>query len=259
MKAFRFCVVMAAAACVVAPASFGQHMFGGPRDYGTAEMAKIFGKNQAFSAAADMSVVDAQMRSNLQMEMNYAFLKGDLRTDLDMSTMKGAKMPPAAVAQMKQMGMDKVATIYQGDKKVMYMMYPGLQSYCIVTPPQASDAEKAEAKAKVDVTEVGKETVDGHPCVKNKAVITTDAGSQHEMFTWNATDLDNFPIETEMKTGNSTITTHFHDIKLTAPDASLFTPPSDYKSYPNMQEMMMANMAHMMPPGAGHPGGPPSE
>jgi len=259
MKLFRAGVVLAAAAWMVAPAAFGQRMFGGgPRDFGAAQMAKIFGKNQAFSATADTSVIDAQHNTPVQMQMTYAFLKGNLRTEIDMSTMTGSKMPPQAAAQMKQMGMDRIVNIYQSDKKVMYMVYPGLQSYCVMTPPEAPPSDKAGEKAKVDVTELGKETVDGHACVKNKVVITTDDGSQHETLTWNATDLNDFPIKTEMQAGGGTVTTHFHDIKLSAPSVS-FEPPSDYKQYGSMQEMMMANMAHMMPPGGGRPGGPPSQ
>jgi len=40
---------------------------------------------------------------------------------------------------------------------------------------------------------------------------------------------------------------------MTAPDASLFDPPSDFKAYGSMQEMLMANMQRMMPPRGGTP------
>jgi hypothetical protein len=35
----------------------------------------------------------------------------------------------------------------------------------------------------------------------------------------------------------------------------LFDPPGNYTKYGSIQEMMMANMQHMMPPGAGPHGG----
>ena len=72
---------------------------------------------------------------------------------------------------------------------------------------------------------------------------------------WKASDLKDFPIQTEMQSGGATITTHLRDIKLSAPDASLFDPPSDFKAYSSMQEMMMANMQRMMPPSGMPPGG----
>jgi hypothetical protein len=192
----------------------------------------------------------------MEMEASYAFLKGDLRTDIDMTSVKGAKIPPQALAQMKQMGMDRAVNIYRSDKKAMYLLYPGLKSYTEIMPPQSSQTDKAEAKgAKVDFTPIGKDTVDGHPTIENKITFTADDGSQHDMLAWQATDLNNFPIKTEMQANGATITTHFTNVKLTAPDALLFEPPSDFTKYGSIQEMMMGNMQHMMPPGAGPHGG----
>lgn len=260
MKTFRVCAVYAMlAAGVAAPTVFGQRMIGGgPRDFGSADMAKIFGKNQAFTATAETTVADKQRSEPLQMEMSYAFLKGNLRTEMDMTTIKGGSMPPQAIAQMKQMGMDRTATIYRGDKKLLYLVYPGLKSYCEITPPTPKPVDKPDEKAgKVDITQVGKETIDGHACVKNKITFTADDGSQHEMLAWQASDLSDFPIKTEMQAGGSTITTHFRDIKLSAPAASMFDPPGDYQKYGSMQELMMGSMSRMMPQGGMPQGGMP--
>jgi hypothetical protein len=257
MKAWRVYAAMAVMACLAVPTGFAQRMVGGgPRDFGSADMAKIFGNNQAFTATASISITDAQHGSPMEMEASYSFLKGNLRTDIDTTAMKGAKMPPQAMAQMKQMGMDRAVNIYRSDRKVMYLMYPGLKSYTEIAPPQAPQTDKPQPKEpKVDVTQVGKDTVDGHACVENKITITEDDGSQHEMLAWQATDLNNFPIKTEMQANGATITTHFSNVKLSAPDASLFDPPSDYTKYGSIQEMMMGRMSHMMPPGAGQHGG----
>jgi hypothetical protein len=250
MKTFRGLAVIAVVACVMAPAVFGQRMFGGgPRDFGSSQMAKIFGKNQAFTATADMTIADKQRGEPMQMSTAYAFLKGNVRTEMDMTSMKGASMPPQAVAQMKQMGMDRSVSIYRSDKKLLYLVYPGLNAYCEIDPSKMRQPDKTEQKEpKIEITQVGKETVDGHPCVKNKITITSDDGT-HEILAWQATDLNDFPIKTEMQTGDSTITTHFRDIKLSAPSASLFEPPTEYKRFDSMQEMMMSSMQKMMPPG----------
>ena len=257
MNAFRVYAGAAVIAGTIVSTGFAQRMAGaGPRDLGSGDMARIFGNNQAFTATADISVVDAQHGSPIEMEAAYAFLKGNLRTDIDMTNMKGAQMPPQAMAQMKQMGMDRAVNIYRTDKKVMYLMYPGMKSYAEITPPQASPTNKAEPKeAKIDVTPLGKDTVDGHPCVKCKLTFVADDGSTHEVLAWQATDLNNFPIKTEMQAAGSTITTHFTNIKLSAPDALLFDPPSTYTKYGSIQEMMMGSMQRMMAPGAGPHGG----
>ncbi len=182
MKAFRVCTLIAAAACLTAPVVFGQRMFGGARDFGGAQMAKIFGKNEAFTATADVTIVDKSRPEPMQMESSYAVLKGNVRTEMDMTSMKGVNMPPQALAQMKQMGMDRTITIYRGDKKLLYLVYPGLKGYCEISPATMQPTDKTEPKEpKVESTPLGKETVDGHPCVKNKITFTTDDGKQHEV------------------------------------------------------------------------------
>jgi len=252
MKSVRLVVMMAAVAVAV-PTVFGQHMFGGgPRDYGSADMAKIFGKNDAFTATAEMSISDGQSPQPMEMEASYAFLKGNLRLEMDMSSMKGAQIPPQAAAQMKQMGIDRMINIYRSDKKLSYMIYPGQEAYCVLTPPTKQGDQPEEKAPKIEITELGKETVDGHPCVKNKVTFTTDDGSHHEITAWNATDLNDFPVKTQMQEGRSIITTRFRDVKLSGPAASEFDPPSNYKKYSSIQEMMMSSMQHMMPPGSGN-------
>ncbi len=260
MKAFRLGIVCAAA-CLMASVVFGQRMFGGgSRDLGVAQMAKIFGKTKAFSATAEVAIVDKQHGQPVTMETQYAFLNGNIRTDLDMSSMKGTAIPPQAVAQMKAMGMDHTANVFRGDKKLMYMIYPGLKSYCIIDTTMVPGADKpSDKEPKVEVTALGKETVDGHPCVKNKITITSDDGKAQDILAWQASDMNDFPIKTEMEAGTSTVTTHFTNINMSAPDASLFEPPTDFKKYDSIQELMMNSMGAMhggMPPHAPTP--PPS-
>jgi Domain of unknown function (DUF4412) len=257
MKTFRIGTLFVAAACLTAPVVFGQRMMGGGmRDFGNGQMAKIFGKNQAFTATADVTITDKSRPEPMQMESAYAVLNGNLRTETDMTATKGLGMPPQVLAQMKQMGMDRTISIYRSDKKLSYLVYPGLKAYCEIKAEDLQPTDKTDQKEpKMETTPIGKETVDGHPCVKNKVTFTTDDGKQHEMIVWNASDLKDFPLKSEMQFGGAIITTHFRDIKMSAPAASLFDPPTDYKVYGSMQEMMMANMQRMMPPSSGMPPG----
>lgn len=269
MKSFRVWLVVAVAVVGAAVMPARAAMFGGgQRDWGQELMAKLFGGKvaniNAFTADADMSVTGGkQEHGPMQFTMQYAYLKGNFRTEMDMSSMVGAKMKGDQAAQMKQMGMDKVVTIIQPGKDVMYMVYPSMRSYCEMHPSAfRKDAEKKDKEPKIDVTELGKDTIDGHSCVKKKITITDDNGVSHEIEAWQASDLKDFPIKTEMQHGDSTITTHFHNVKFDAPDSSLFEPPSDFTRYGSMQEMMMGNMQKMMggmmPPG-GAPHGRPSD
>jgi hypothetical protein len=115
-----------------------------------------------------------------------------------------------------------------------------------------SSATESNKPPKVERTEIGKETIDGHPCVKYKVVVTPENGTPANMLVWQATDLNNYPIQTQVEAGNGTVaTTRFQDINQSKPAASLFEPPSDYKRYSSPQELMMSTMGGM-------PGGRPA-
>lgn len=235
-----------------------QAQFGGRPGMGpqgpqfTGAMAKVFGDNSAFSANLE---IQADMGGQtMTMPAKLSFNKGQTRMELDMMAVKGGHMPPQALGQLKAMGMDTMVTINQPDKKTTYLIYPGLQAYCEV-PMQSPDASKPESDFKVETTELGKESVAGHDCVKNKVVVTDKDGTTQEFTVWNATDLKKFPVKVEMTQRGIASTLTFSDVKLAAPDASQFAPPSDFKKYDSMQAMMqqemmkhMGNMGNM-----GHP------
>src|SRR6185436_1129905 len=120
-----------------------------------------------------------------------------------------------------------------------------LQSY-VEMPLPAEEAKAADAKWKIDTKELGKETVDGHPCIKNKVTMTEDGGQKYEMTTWNAEDLKKFPIKSEMQQNGMNIVTTYKNIKIGAPDAKLFEAPAGFKKYATQQELMMAAQQKMM-------------
>ena len=66
-----------------------------------------------------------------------------------------------------------------------------MQSYVenVLADPETT---AAPSDFKVETTELGKDTVDGHPCVKNKVIVTGKDGTPHESTVWNAMDLKNF-------------------------------------------------------------------
>jgi hypothetical protein len=179
------------------------------------------------------------------MPGKIAYLEGKSRFEMDMTEMKGGNTPAQAAAQMKQMGMDKITTISRPDTKTTILIYPGLQAY-VENPITDTNAVKAASDFKSQTTELGKETVDGHACVKNKVVVTDTAGKSYESTVWNATDLKNFPIKIETSTGGQTTTMLFKDVKFDKPAAAQFEPPSDYKKYDNMMTMMQEEMMKRM-------------
>jgi hypothetical protein len=226
---------------------------GGPRtpELG-GSMAKLFGNNSAYSATLEWQIANPSGGPATTMQGKMAFDNGRTRMEMDMAAMKG--LPPEHAAQMKSMGMDKMVTISLPEKKVHYLIYPGMQGYAEMTAPNP-EAAKPESESKVDITELGKETVDGHPCVKKKVVVTDKEGNKHESTVWNATDLKDFPIKIETNEQGHQTTMMFKDVKLSKPDAGQFEPPSDYKKYDNVMSMMMQRGMRGVGRGMGMPPG----
>jgi hypothetical protein len=212
---------------------------------GSTAMLKFFGNNQQFTATCAMKVADQDGAEIMSGEMKYSMLEGKLRVDTDMTKMKSKQMPPAAMASMKQMGMTEVSSIVRQDTKTMYLIYPGLESYAKMTL-SAKDAAGFDKAGKLEFTKLGEETIDGHACVKNKAVFTDDSGAKREATLWNATDLKDFPVQIVSTESGNTATMTFKNISTAKPDAKLFEAPADYTAYDDMQQMMMASMQRMM-------------
>ncbi len=207
------------------------------------EMAALMKQH---SCTADMEIEIQPKKGKPQtMRGSYAVLEGKTRMEMDMAKMDGVDADSAQ--SMKEMGMDKVVTIVLPEKKTTLMVYPGMQAYCEMPHDVAKGKGKAEEAAKIERKEVGKEKVDGHPCVKYLVTVTMADGKKFEMTTWEATDLKNFPIQTQTVQDGSTITNRFKNVKTGKPDAKLFEAPAGYKKHDSMQSMMMGAAMKGMP------------
>ena len=250
-------MILAGSLCLLsAHAQFGPRGggMGGPGGSGLGgSTAQLFGQNTSFSATMEMQIGGEQPTS---MPGKLSFDQGKSRFEMDMTQIKSDKMPPGAAAQMKTMGMDKIVNISRPDKKVAYIVYPGMQAY-VENPLPDTSAGAPASDFKVDLTELGRETVDGHECVKNKAVVTDKDGTKHESTVWNATDLKKFPVKIEQTQQGTAVTMLFKDVKLDKPDAGLFDPPSGFTKYDSMQSMMQQQMMKRLGGQGGVPPRPP--
>ncbi|HEY5914512.1 MAG TPA: hypothetical protein VJA21_28310 [Verrucomicrobiae bacterium] len=214
---------------------------GGPAGM-TAAMAKLFGDIKGFSAKAETQVLDSSQKEMVKMPMDFAFLDGKMRVQIDMAQMKSSSMPPGAIDQLKKMGMTQVTSVVRPDKKLAYVIYP--ESKVLMSLPLPKEEE-----AKVTKTALGKETIDGHPCAKTKVVISDGKGQDVEATTWNASDLKDFPIQIRTQEKENTSIIRFSNVQLTKPDAKDFEPPSGYTQYNSPQELMQGMMSKMQEQG----------
>jgi prolyl oligopeptidase PreP (S9A serine peptidase family) len=218
-------------------------MMGGPPpgpDFGGAT-GRLFGDNPAFSAALEMQITRSSPGANPRVfSGNIAFSDGKSRFEMDTTKSAGAGMNPQQAANMKAMGMGTIIFISRPDLKVYDMIYPGLNAYVETAATNSGNA--APASFKIETTQLGTETVDGHSCVKNKVVVTDDKGVQHESKVWNATDLKNFPVRIDQSENGTVTSMTFQDIKLGKVGADQFDAPAGATKYSDMMTMMQQEM-----------------
>ncbi|MGA2245803.1 MAG: DUF4412 domain-containing protein [Verrucomicrobiota bacterium] len=233
--------------------AFAQPGAGGTGPHLGGAMNKLFGANQIFSATMEIQTA-APDGSDIIMPGTVSYDGGKFRFEINLSQVQGGGMPAAVVQQLKTMGMDIVITISRPDLKLSYLVYPGINSYAEV-PLKKGSASTSLDDYKMDTTELGKETVDGHDCVKNKVTVTDKEGARHESTVWNATDLKNFPVKIEATEEDQSATMRFKNITFDKPAASLFEPPTGLTKYNDAKTMLQTEMMKKM---GGGPGLPPA-
>jgi hypothetical protein len=214
-----------------------------------AVIAKLFGEHAAFSANLVFEL-QGKAEGTATIPGKVAFQEGKCRIELDLGRMKASQISPESAAQIKAMGMSELQVILRPDKKLTYLVYPGLQSY-IEQPAPPSDTANAPANLKMESIELGRETVDGHPCIKNKVILTDGKSRPQEATVWNAADLKKFPLKIALSDDGSSATITLKEVQLARPNGQLFDPPSSLARYENMQSLMQEALLKRLAPGTG--------
>jgi hypothetical protein len=236
----------------LAPAFAQLGMGGGQTPQFNSALNKLFGDNKSFSALMEMQTSSGDGNS-ISMPGSYSFDNGKTRLEMNLADVKGSMITPDIVQRAKTMGMDKTVAISRPDLKVTYIVYPGLNSYVEIPTEDVSGSVNPD-DYKIENAADGKETVDGHDCVKNKATVTDKDGTKHESTVWNATDLKNFPVKIVTGDASRPVTMLYKNVSLAKPAGSLFDPPSGYTKYTDLQTMMQTEMVKKMGGGAKPPG-----
>jgi hypothetical protein len=217
---------------------------GGSQGSFDAQFVKLFGNNTAFSAKSEVHVFDKDKKESAVLTMDVAMLNGNMRNDVDMANIKSKDLPAQAIAQMKAAGMDRVVSIVRKDTKMMYVIYPNMKASAKMALSKEQSAE-LDKDLKMQKTPVGQETIDGHPCQKNKVVFTDSKGQKKDALVWSATDLKDFPLRVETKEQDTTVQMNFKQVQLVKPDANLFESPKGFKEYDSIMALQMAAMQKM--------------
>jgi len=205
-----------------------------------AAMIKLFGNNTGFSSRSEFRVLDKSKKETTTAVMNYALLDNKTRMEIDLSQVKSADMPPALVPTMKLLGMDQTVVISRPDKKTVLSIFPRAKA-CVEVAMSKDEAMAAEKTYAITKTPLGKETVEGHACEKDKVTLTGDKGDKLETTVWYAADLNNFPVKIEMPAEEGTLVIMtFKDVKLARPDAKQFEAPAGLTRYTSGEALVEA-------------------
>jgi outer membrane lipoprotein-sorting protein len=132
------------------------------------------------------------------------------------------------------------------DQRTAYMVLPQMcmQSELKDLPPVGVLEEAQQAHTKI--TDLGPETITvggkSYACEHRRVLYTDAQGKQYVSDVWNAKDLQDFPVQIVSVSNGKTSRITFEDIKLTAPDESLFVPPANCRP---MKGIMGGFMPHM--------------
>lgn len=210
-----------------------------------AAMVRLFGSVTAFTAQLELRMVDTNGTETLNAPMKFSLLDGKMRGDLDVTKLKSKDLPALAASAASSVGMDRVITLVRPDKKESYLLYPKFQA-CVVAPLDDEDLAALKKPAKLEKTPLARETIDGHPCIKTKVVVTEADGRKHIATVWDATDLKGFPVQIQTVDGANTISMRFRQVKFERPVAKDFDLPAGTTQYNDATELTQAVMKKLI-------------
>ena len=214
---------------------FSAHAQFDPRD---PKFTQWFGENQVCSARIETLNTHTNETGALEtstLSYNISFDHGKYRAETDWSEVNSFGYSNF-VAELKSQGHDQTIAIVRPDEKIGYLVYPKLRSYNEIHMTEQDFAAGKDFKE--EITELGRETVEGHPCVKNKLVFTDNTGEKHEATVWKATDLNKFTVKFEMHEQGETIIILSKKISLAKPAESQFEPPKEFVRQDNVENKL---------------------
>ena len=216
-------------------AAFAQGLGGNPSQAVSKALSKLFGATASFTADAEVEIEGPQKAT---LEMSLTFHQGKTRTEVDLTKMKSAAMPPEAADQMKAMGMDRVVSISDEKSPAAIIIFPGTKSYISMAD---SSFNKETAEPKITETPLGKESIDGKEMLKQKVTITDTAGKSTDLTVWRPTATE-LPVQVEFNESGTKAKMKLKNVVKKTPDASLFSVPKDFEKFDSPQAMMMTRM-----------------
>lgn len=142
--------------------------------------------------------------------------------------------------------MKGVTTLTLPDQEKMIVMSSETKSYYEESLPPETSSVYDPRNIWDKKTKVGKEKIDGHPCVKYDATfhLKHHPDKTYQAMIWEATDLNNLVIKSEMAMPEAAgphggkMVMEMKNIRLDTADRSMFNVPTNYEKVGSMMEVM---------------------
>ena len=192
-----------------------------------AAMSELFSDSRPYSAVAVLQLPGDQPSQGIPL--GFATLDGKMRWYLNLDQARTARLDPDTTEWLREAKLSQVVLILRPQTKVVVVL-PGLKQWFEFAPSKPSEIEeKAREKAGfLQKTEVGRETVDGHPCVKYRLDLPNERHSREAAYVWQATDLKHLPIKFQAMINGESYGLTFRQIKDSPPDLKYFEAPAGY-------------------------------
>lgn len=211
---------------------------------GTAQAAPMpFVKlaDKGFSSRFHLTTVEKKSGKTVgEMDGRMWGMHRKMRMEMETGGARSTKMSKQQQEMMS--GMGNMVILTDTEAKVGYMLMAGQKTYSEL---DLSDEHGKQSKQDwwgrddFELTDLGGETVDGHPCRKARGAWPKTADEAAGSVTlWLAKDLHDFPVRVQPeKDGDNQLTFTYKDVKLGPVDPSLFKVPADYKKMEGMGGM----------------------
>ena len=222
---------------------------GGELGYNAA-MAKLFADIPHFAANVETTLTNLTDKTRLTVPMRMLKRQDELRIEVDFVKLKGTGLALQGLAAMQNIGMARMTSLVDPKKKGMTVVFPDLKAYSKVS---MAEADLPEAGFKVAKKAVGKDTVDGQPCIRQQVTLTSTDGKKVDATTWESTTLGNFPIRMFFKQTEGSLTMLFRNVELKPQDEALFKVPTDHKAFESVSSLMQEAMTRAITGGGKRP------
>lgn len=204
-----------------------------------AAVARLFGDIPVFSAMVETALTNQTDKSRLTLPMQMMKREDRFRIEVDFGKMKGTGVALQGLSALQNIGMSRMASLVLPQDKGMTILFPELK---FQTRVSLSEADLPSAGFGLTKKPLGKETIQGQPCVRNLVTLTASDGTKTEVTTWESQPLGGFPVRMLFRQDDGSMMMTFSAVSLGAPSEELFKVPGDYRAFGSMAGLMQEAM-----------------